>query len=58
MMKQAEEELVEAGLRDQIKLMIGGGVTTPEVKDYVRADFQTVDAMKGVAFCLRVAGGK
>jgi len=57
-MKQAADMLLEAGLRDQVKIMIGGGVTTPMVKDYVGADFQTVDAMEGVAYCLKVKGGK
>jgi hypothetical protein len=28
--------------------MIGGGVITPDIRDYVRADFQTIDAMEGV----------
>jgi methylmalonyl-CoA mutase cobalamin-binding domain/chain len=57
-MKEAAEMLEEAGLRDQLKLMIGGGVTTPMVKDYVGADFQTTDAMEGVAYCMKVIGGK
>ncbi|MBL7119095.1 MAG: cobalamin-dependent protein [Dehalococcoidia bacterium] len=57
-MKEAAEMLVKAGLRDQLKLMVGGGVTTPMVKEYVGADFQTLDAMEGVAYCLKVIGGK
>ena len=57
-MRQAEEMLVEAGLRDNLRLMIGGGVTTPQVKEYVRADFQSVDAMAGVNYCLQVVGGR
>jgi methylmalonyl-CoA mutase cobalamin-binding domain/chain len=56
-MKEAAELLQEAGLRDQIKLMVGGGVTSPEVKDYVGADFQTVDAIEGVEYCKKVMGG-
>ena len=51
-MKQAAEMFVEAGIRDQFKLMIGGGVTTPMVKDYVGADFHTLDAMAGVSYCM------
>jgi methanogenic corrinoid protein MtbC1 len=51
-MKQAAEMLVEAGLRDQLKLMVGGGVTTPMVKDFVGADFHTLDAMAGVSYCM------
>ena len=57
-MKEAADMLTEAGLRDQLKLMIGGGVTTPLVQAYVGADFQTVDAMEGVTYCMEVMGGK
>ncbi len=57
-MKESTEMLVEAGLRNQLELMIGGGVTTPAVRDYVGADFQTVDAMEGVAYCMKSIGGK
>lgn len=56
-MKQAAEMLHEAGLREQFKLMIGGGVTTPVVKDHVGADFQTTDATEGVAYCIDVMRG-
>jgi methylmalonyl-CoA mutase cobalamin-binding domain/chain len=51
-MKIAAEMLEEAGIRQRVKLMVGGGVTTPQVRDYVGADFQTTDATKGVAYCL------
>jgi len=57
-MKEAAEMLKEAGLRDQIKLMVGGGGTTPIVKEYIGADFQTTDAMDGVTYCLKVIGAK
>ena len=57
-MKEAARMLQEAGLRKNTKLMIGGGVTTPMTRDYVGADFQTLDAMEGVAYCLNVIGGK
>ena len=57
-MKEASEMLEEAGLRKQFKLMVGGGIVTPMVKDYIRADFQTRDAMEGVAYCMKSIGGK
>jgi methylmalonyl-CoA mutase cobalamin-binding domain/chain len=57
-MKEAADMLEEAGLRDQLKLMVGGGVTTPMVKEYIGADFQTLDAAEGVGYCLKVIGGK
>lgn len=54
-MKEAVELLVQAGVRNQLTLLIGGGVTTPAVKEYVGADFQTTDATEGVAYCVRTA---
>ena len=52
-MKQVAEMLSAAGIRDELKLLIGGGVTTAALKEYVGADFQTADAIEGVAYCLR-----
>ncbi len=57
-MKEAVALLHRASLRDGVKVMIGGGVTTPAVRDYVGADFQTTDAMEGVTYCLKMTGGK
>ena len=57
-MKQAADLLEWAGLRNRIKLMVGGGVTTSSVKEYVGADFQSTDAMDGVNFCLDVTAGR
>lgn len=52
-MKTAIEMLSsEEDLRASLKVLIGGGVTTPEFKEYVGADFQTLDVMEGVDFCL------
>ena len=57
-MKEAADMLADAGLRDQLKLMVGGGVTTPMVREYIGADFQTTDAMEGVTYCLKLVGGR
>lgn len=57
-MKETAQMLVEAGLRDKVKLMVGGGVTTPALKDYVGADFQTIDATAGVSYCLQNVEGR
>jgi len=51
-MKEVIEKLNEAGLHDKLKIMVGGGITTPLVKDYTGADFQTLDAVEGVQYCL------
>jgi len=56
-MKETVDMLGENGFRDKLRVMVGGGVTTPTVKDYVGADFQTTDAMEGVAYCLRAVKG-
>lgn len=52
-MKEASDLFVESGVRDRFKLMVGGGVTSPAVKDHIGADFQTLDAMEGVAYCMK-----
>ncbi|MBW2630096.1 MAG: cobalamin-dependent protein, partial [Deltaproteobacteria bacterium] len=51
-MQEARRLLEEAGLRDSLHLMIGGGVTTPELKTWLGADFQSLDASEGVAWCI------
>ncbi|MHA1727236.1 MAG: cobalamin B12-binding domain-containing protein [Promethearchaeota archaeon] len=51
-MKEVIDKLKEAGILDRLKILVGGGITTPLVKDYIGADFQTNDAMEGVQYCL------
>jgi methylmalonyl-CoA mutase cobalamin-binding domain/chain len=51
-MKQTTDMLQEAGLREGLKVMVGGGVTTDLTREYIGADFQTLDAMQGVAYCM------
>lgn len=51
-MKEASDLLIGSGLRETLKLMVGGGVTDSMVRDYVGADFQTGDAMEGVSYCI------
>ncbi len=53
-MKEVIDKLKEAGLRDKLKIMVGGGITTTLVKDYIGADFQTIDAVQGIQYCLEV----
>ena len=57
-MKEAAEMLEEAGLRQQFKLMVGGGIASEMVKDYINADFYTTDAMEGVSYCIEFIGVK
>ena len=42
----------EAGLRGSLDVLVGGGVTSPELKQWVEADYQTLDAASGVDYCL------
>ena len=57
-MKKIIDKLKEAGLRDKLRILVGGGITTLLVKDYIGADFQTIDAMEGVQYCLELIKSK
>jgi methanogenic corrinoid protein MtbC1 len=48
-MKQTIAAIESAGLRDKVKVMIGGGQITEEVRQYTGADAYGKDAMAGVA---------
>ena len=47
-MKQTVDEIKAAGLRDNVKIMIGGGQITEEVMKFAGADGYGTDAMTGV----------
>ncbi len=47
-MKQTVEAIEKAGLRDKVKIMIGGGQIDDEVRKYVKADAYGKDAVAGV----------
>jgi 5-methyltetrahydrofolate--homocysteine methyltransferase len=47
-MKETVDALKEAGLRDKVKVIIGGGVVTELVKRHTGADAFTDDAMEGM----------
>lgn len=50
-MKNTVEELKKAGLRDKVKIIIGGNPVTKEGCDYVGADAFTTNAAEGVKIC-------
>jgi methylmalonyl-CoA mutase cobalamin-binding domain/chain len=50
--KTTVELLAAEGLRADVKVLMGGGVTTPQFKDHVGADFQTLDVVQGIDYCL------
>jgi len=56
-MKKTVETLEEAGLRDKVKIMIGGGQMDNEVRKYVRADAYGKDAVAAVNLCRQWIGG-
>jgi 5-methyltetrahydrofolate--homocysteine methyltransferase len=47
-MKQTVDAIKAAGLRDKVKVMIGGGQMSDEIKNYTGADAYGKDAMAGV----------
>ena len=55
--KRTVETLEAKGLREKIKLVIGGGVTNESTKTFVGADFQCTDVMDGLAFCKKAIEG-
>jgi methanogenic corrinoid protein MtbC1 len=57
-MKQTIEAMKDAGLRDKVKVMIGGGQITEEIKKYTGADDYGKDAMVGVSLAKKWAGIK
>ena len=57
-MKQTIEAIKSAGLRDKVKVMIGGGQITEEVRKYTGADAFGKDAMAGVTLAQKWVGAK
>jgi methanogenic corrinoid protein MtbC1 len=50
-MKNIVDELEKEGLKDKVKIIIGGNPVTKEVCEYVRADAFTTNASEGVRIC-------
>jgi dimethylamine corrinoid protein len=50
-MKDTIDELAKAGLRDDIKIVIGGNPVTKEACEFVGADAFTTNAAEGVKIC-------
>lgn len=50
-MKETVEAVKEAGLRDKVKIIVGGGVVTELVKRHTGADAFTDDGVEGVEMC-------
>lgn len=50
-MKEVVEKLTKAGLRDKLKVIIGGGQMDDKVREYTGADTYVTDAVAGVNIC-------
>jgi len=50
-MKNTVQAIEEAGLRKNVRIMIGGGVITEKIREYTGADAYAADAMAGVRLC-------
>jgi methanogenic corrinoid protein MtbC1 len=57
-MKETIEAIKAAGLRDKVKVMIGGGQMSDEIKKYTGADAYGKDAMAGVTLAKKWVGAK
>jgi methanogenic corrinoid protein MtbC1 len=57
-MKQTIDAMKAAGVRDKVKVMIGGGQITEEVRKYTGADAYGKDAMAGVSLAKKWVGAK
>ena len=57
-MKETVEAIETAGLRNGVKIMIGGGQVSEQVKEYTGADAYGQDAMAGVSLAKKWVGAK
>jgi len=57
-MKDTIAAIKDAGLRDRVKVMIGGGQITEEIQKYTGADAYGRDAMVGVSLAKKWAGAE
>jgi methylmalonyl-CoA mutase cobalamin-binding domain/chain len=57
-MKQTVQALEAAGLRQKVKVVIGGAIVTELVRAHVGADAFTDDAPEGVEICRKFAAAK
>jgi len=55
-MKATVDAIIQAGLRDKVKIIIGGGNMNEEIKEHSGADAYGVDAMAAVTFAKKVMG--
>ena len=56
--KKTVDAITEAGLRDKVKIIIGGGRIDIHATDYIKPDAATDNAAEGVKLCMRLMGGE
>ena len=57
-MKETIQAIKDAGLRDKVKVMIGGGQISEDVRKYTGADAYGTDAMEGVSLAKKWVGAE
>ncbi len=53
-MKNVVEEVAKAGLRDKVKIIIGGTPCNEQVREFSGADYYAPDAVAGVTICKQI----
>ncbi len=56
-MKETVEAIAAAGLRDSVKIMIGGGQVNEQIQEYAKADAYGRDAIAAVSLARQWIGG-
>ena len=55
-MKEVVDAVSAAGLRDQVKIIVGGTPVNEQVREYAGADYYAMDAVAGVRLCKEIYG--
>ncbi|MDR3569893.1 MAG: cobalamin-dependent protein [Syntrophobacteraceae bacterium] len=55
-MKKVVDAVIAAGLRDKVRIIIGGAPVNEQVREFSGADYAAADAVAGVEFCKNVYG--
>lgn len=53
-MKNVVDSIVQAGVRDKVKIIVGGTPVNEQVREYAGADFYAEDAVAGVNICKQI----
>ena len=55
-MKEVVDAIGAAGLRDQVRIIVGGAPVNEQVREYAGADYYAKDAVAGINFCKEIYG--